>query len=130
MAPQPLAATAGHLTIDTPSVHLLTPQQNRRGAFSQFACSWCSAGLRPGTEYGMGVTAVTDERESLPTTTNAVTGQMFPPTPSIITSHSHVSAAANIVCLLFMRKYELSPISTSIKAYLTALPRPNVCLIK
>ncbi|XP_016529641.1 tenascin isoform X3 [Poecilia formosa] len=30
-------------------------------------------GLRPGTEYGMGVTAVTDERESLPTTTNAVT---------------------------------------------------------
>ncbi|XP_027888874.1 tenascin isoform X3 [Xiphophorus couchianus] len=31
------------------------------------------AGLRPGTEYGMGVTAVTDERESLPTTTNAVT---------------------------------------------------------
>ncbi|XP_068167658.1 tenascin isoform X2 [Antennarius striatus] len=31
-------------------------------------------GLRPGTEYGMGVTAVKDERESLPTTTNAVTG--------------------------------------------------------
>ncbi|XP_054467045.1 tenascin [Anoplopoma fimbria] len=30
-------------------------------------------GLRPGTEYGMGVTAVTDERESLPATTNAVT---------------------------------------------------------
>ncbi|XP_056274974.1 tenascin-like isoform X2 [Pseudoliparis swirei] len=30
-------------------------------------------GLRPGTEYGMGVTAVTEERESLPTTTNAVT---------------------------------------------------------
>ncbi|XP_060893340.1 tenascin isoform X3 [Labrus mixtus] len=30
-------------------------------------------GLRPGTEYGMGVTAVKDERESLPTTTNAVT---------------------------------------------------------
>ncbi|XP_075955834.1 tenascin isoform X4 [Anarhichas minor] len=30
-------------------------------------------GLRPGTEYGMGVTAVTDEQESLPTTTNAVT---------------------------------------------------------
>ncbi|XP_034055146.1 tenascin isoform X3 [Gymnodraco acuticeps] len=30
-------------------------------------------GLRPGTEYGMGVTAVTDERESRPTTTNAVT---------------------------------------------------------
>uniref|UniRef100_A0A3Q3E2L5 Tenascin C n=1 Tax=Labrus bergylta TaxID=56723 RepID=A0A3Q3E2L5_9LABR len=28
-------------------------------------------GLRPGTEYGMGVTAVKDERESLPTTTNA-----------------------------------------------------------
>ncbi|XP_070689884.1 tenascin isoform X2 [Pempheris klunzingeri] len=31
------------------------------------------SGLRPGTEYGMGVTAVKDERESLPTTTNAVT---------------------------------------------------------
>ncbi|XP_029999436.1 tenascin isoform X2 [Sphaeramia orbicularis] len=30
-------------------------------------------GLRPGTEYGMGVTAVKGERESLPRTTNAVT---------------------------------------------------------
>uniref|UniRef100_A0A4W4GWE8 Tenascin C n=1 Tax=Electrophorus electricus TaxID=8005 RepID=A0A4W4GWE8_ELEEL len=30
-------------------------------------------GLHPGTEYGMGVTAIKDERESLPTTTNAVT---------------------------------------------------------
>lgn len=30
-------------------------------------------GLRPGTEYGMGVTAVKEERESLPTTVNAVT---------------------------------------------------------
>ncbi|XP_054629114.1 tenascin isoform X3 [Dunckerocampus dactyliophorus] len=30
-------------------------------------------GLRPGTEYGMGVTAVKGERESMPTTTNAVT---------------------------------------------------------
>ncbi|XP_030647349.1 tenascin isoform X2 [Chanos chanos] len=30
-------------------------------------------GLRPGTEYGMGVTAIKDERESLPTTTNALT---------------------------------------------------------
>uniref|UniRef100_A0A8C7FV54 Tenascin Cb n=1 Tax=Oncorhynchus kisutch TaxID=8019 RepID=A0A8C7FV54_ONCKI len=30
-------------------------------------------GLRPGTEYGMGVTAVKSERESLPSTTNAVT---------------------------------------------------------
>ncbi|XP_036453938.1 tenascin isoform X2 [Colossoma macropomum] len=30
-------------------------------------------GLRPGIEYGMGVTAIRDERESLPTTTNAVT---------------------------------------------------------
>uniref|UniRef100_A0A8C5BJV5 Tenascin C n=1 Tax=Gadus morhua TaxID=8049 RepID=A0A8C5BJV5_GADMO len=30
-------------------------------------------GLRPGTEYGMGVTAVKEERESSPTTTNAVT---------------------------------------------------------
>ncbi|KAF0033551.1 hypothetical protein F2P81_013617 [Scophthalmus maximus] len=34
---------------------------------------WLYAGLRPGTEYGMGVTAVKDERESQPTTTNAVT---------------------------------------------------------
>uniref|UniRef100_A0A673X3P4 Tenascin Cb n=1 Tax=Salmo trutta TaxID=8032 RepID=A0A673X3P4_SALTR len=32
-------------------------------------------GLRAGTEYGMGVTAVKSERESLPTTTNAVTGE-------------------------------------------------------
>ncbi|CAL8262249.1 unnamed protein product, partial [Boreogadus saida] len=30
-------------------------------------------GLRPGTEYGMGVTGVKEERESSPTTTNAVT---------------------------------------------------------
>uniref|UniRef100_A0A8C5BD86 Tenascin n=1 Tax=Gadus morhua TaxID=8049 RepID=A0A8C5BD86_GADMO len=30
-------------------------------------------GLRPGTEYGIGVTAVKDERESLPATTNAAT---------------------------------------------------------
>uniref|UniRef100_A0AAY4BKT2 Tenascin C n=1 Tax=Denticeps clupeoides TaxID=299321 RepID=A0AAY4BKT2_9TELE len=30
-------------------------------------------GLRPGTEYGMGVTAIKDERESLPATVNAVT---------------------------------------------------------
>lgn len=37
----------------------------------------CYVGLRPGTEYGMGVTAVKDERESLPTTTNAVTGKML-----------------------------------------------------
>ncbi|XP_058230707.1 tenascin isoform X2 [Hemibagrus wyckioides] len=31
------------------------------------------SGLRPGTEYGMGVTAIKDEKESAPTTTNAVT---------------------------------------------------------
>ncbi|XP_035523493.1 tenascin isoform X6 [Morone saxatilis] len=30
-------------------------------------------GLKPGTEYGIGVTAVKNERESLPTTTNAAT---------------------------------------------------------
>ncbi|KAG9354574.1 hypothetical protein JZ751_001287, partial [Albula glossodonta] len=30
-------------------------------------------GLKPGTEYGMGVTAVKEERESLPATTNAAT---------------------------------------------------------
>uniref|UniRef100_A0A8C2JFC4 Tenascin C n=1 Tax=Cyprinus carpio TaxID=7962 RepID=A0A8C2JFC4_CYPCA len=30
-------------------------------------------GLRPGTEYGMGVTSIKEERESLPVTTNAVT---------------------------------------------------------
>lgn len=34
-------------------------------------------GLRPGTEYGMGVTAMKDERESQPATTNAVTGRTF-----------------------------------------------------
>uniref|UniRef100_A0A8C4DTC4 Tenascin n=1 Tax=Dicentrarchus labrax TaxID=13489 RepID=A0A8C4DTC4_DICLA len=32
-------------------------------------------GLKPGTEYGIGVTAVKNERESLPTTTNAATGE-------------------------------------------------------
>lgn len=32
------------------------------------------AGLTPGTEYGIGVTAVKNERESLPATTNAETG--------------------------------------------------------
>ncbi|TSV94885.1 Tenascin [Bagarius yarrelli] len=31
------------------------------------------SGLRPGTEYGMGVTAIKDEKESAPTTTNTVT---------------------------------------------------------
>ncbi|KAI5613047.1 tenascin-like isoform X1 [Silurus asotus] len=31
------------------------------------------SGLRPGTEYGMGVTAIKDEKESAPSTTNAVT---------------------------------------------------------
>ncbi|MCJ8747020.1 hypothetical protein PDJAM_G00148530 [Pangasius djambal] len=31
------------------------------------------SGLRPGIEYGMGVTAIKDEKESAPTTTNAVT---------------------------------------------------------
>ena len=35
----------------------------------------CTTGLRPGTEYGIGVTAVKDERESLPATTNAATGE-------------------------------------------------------
>ncbi|KAM8872494.1 tenascin-like isoform 1-T1 [Synchiropus picturatus] len=35
-------------------------------------------GLRPGTEYGIGVTAVKDERESLPATTNAAT-ELDPP---------------------------------------------------
>lgn len=32
------------------------------------------AGLKPGTEYGIGVTAVKNERESLPATINAETG--------------------------------------------------------
>ncbi|XP_076020090.1 tenascin-like [Genypterus blacodes] len=36
-------------------------------------------GLRPGTEYGIGVTAVKNERESLPTTINAAT-DLDPPT--------------------------------------------------
>lgn len=33
------------------------------------------AGLKPGTEYGIGVTAVKNEMESLPATTNAETGE-------------------------------------------------------
>lgn len=33
-------------------------------------------GLRPGTEYGIGVTAMKRERESLPATTNAATGEL------------------------------------------------------
>lgn len=37
--------------------------------------SLCMSGLRPGTEYGIGVTAVKNERESLPATTNAATGE-------------------------------------------------------
>lgn len=36
--------------------------------------SLCAAGLKPGTEYGIGVTAVKNERESLPATTNSETG--------------------------------------------------------
>lgn len=35
------------------------------------------SGLRPGTEYGIGVTAVKKERESLPATTNAATGEQL-----------------------------------------------------
>lgn len=34
------------------------------------------AGLRPGTEYGIGVTAVKNEAESLPATSNAETGEI------------------------------------------------------
>ena len=34
-----------------------------------------TAGLKPGTEYGIGVTGVKKERESLPATTNAATGE-------------------------------------------------------
>uniref|UniRef100_A0A3Q1EJY2 Tenascin Cb n=1 Tax=Acanthochromis polyacanthus TaxID=80966 RepID=A0A3Q1EJY2_9TELE len=41
-------------------------------------------GLRPGTEYGMGVTAVKDERESLPATTNAVTALDAPKDLSVV----------------------------------------------
>lgn len=33
------------------------------------------SGLKPGTEYGVGVTAVKSERESLPATANAATGE-------------------------------------------------------
>lgn len=53
--------------------------------------------LRAGTEYGMGVTAVKDERESLPTTTNAVTGKRENCTVSI----HHDDTITNIFgCLL------------------------------
>nr|XP_046242022.1 tenascin isoform X2 [Scatophagus argus] len=41
-------------------------------------------GLTPGTEYGMGVTAVKDQRESLPTTTNAVTALDAPKDVTVI----------------------------------------------
>lgn len=37
--------------------------------------SVCILGLKPGTEYGIGVTAVRNERESLPTTANSATGE-------------------------------------------------------
>lgn len=40
-----------------------------------FLLSFFAAGLKPGTEYGIGVTAVKNERESLPATTNAATGE-------------------------------------------------------
>ncbi|KAK3514893.1 hypothetical protein QTP70_033821, partial [Hemibagrus guttatus] len=43
------------------------PQDTTQAKISGFPC------LRPGTEYGMGVTAIKDEKESAPTTTNAVT---------------------------------------------------------
>lgn len=36
---------------------------------------FCAEGLKPGTEYGIGVTAVKSEKESLPATTNAATGE-------------------------------------------------------
>lgn len=52
-------------------------------------------GLRPGTEYGMGVTAVKDERESLPTTTNAVTGEVF---ISVVISQNLLQEWASGVC--------------------------------
>lgn len=82
---EPLAETAGHLTTESPhhsfgdtsadfykqSMTVLLK------VVSLFSFLPCYVGLRPGTEYGMGVTAVKDERESLPTTTNAVTGKML-----------------------------------------------------
>ena len=40
-----------------------------------FLVSLCWAGLNPGAEYGIGVTAIKTERESLPATTNAETGE-------------------------------------------------------
>lgn len=54
---------------------LLTPSLNwsRQGVI--FLLSLCMAGLNPGTEYGIGVTAMKKERESLPATANAETGE-------------------------------------------------------
>lgn len=42
-----------------------------------YVCACCSfyLGLRPGTEYGIGVTAVKDDKESAPATVNAATGR-------------------------------------------------------
>lgn len=60
--------------------------------------SVCAAGLKPGTEYGLGVTAVKNERESLPATTNAATGERRNPTA---------------VQTLFLHKYTECSVDTS-----------------
>lgn len=49
------------------------------GKFSQFGAKYPPAhsplGLRPGTEYGIGVSAVKADKESDPATINAATGK-------------------------------------------------------
>lgn len=60
-------------------------------------------GLRAGTEYGMGVTAVKDERESLPTTTNAVTGKRGNGTVSVQHDDT-ITVTFLVVCITKIRK--------------------------
>uniref|UniRef100_A0A4W4GQM8 Tenascin C n=1 Tax=Electrophorus electricus TaxID=8005 RepID=A0A4W4GQM8_ELEEL len=72
-------------------------------------------GLHPGTEYGMGVTAIKDERESLPTTTNAVTGDIW--LPHTLISHIlhifHVESQLNANWPNFIRPQQITIIFSS-----------------
>lgn len=53
--------------------HTQPPSLNQSYQVVNFSVSM--SGLKPGMEYGIGVTAVKNERESLPATTNAATGE-------------------------------------------------------
>lgn len=99
---EPLAQTAGYLTTEPPSAD---PCKQHTTSPSQCFNVSGSVGLRPGTEYGMGVTAVKEERESLPTTTNAVTGRKLSVLLDNLTGlhifiSSSISASFNSIFLL------------------------------